>query len=85
MRKEQALNGGRNLTIHVAPETIRGARLLAAREGTSVSRLVARTIERLVEAETGYEAARTRALELLDRGFRMGGRGRARRDSLHER
>ncbi len=75
----------RNLTVHLGDETIRRAKLLAAREGTSVSRPIALTIERLVAEDDAYEAAKRRALALIERGFHLGGRVPGSRADLHER
>lgn len=73
-----------NLTVQLDRDTIRKAKLLAARRGTSVSGLVAAQINESVQAEDAYEAARRSALELLERGFHLGGK-RLSRDELHER
>lgn len=73
-----------NLTVQLDRETIRKAKILAAKRGTSVSGFVAAQIEASVKAEDEYDAARRSALELLERGFHLGG-GRVNRDELHER
>jgi hypothetical protein len=73
-----------NLTIQLDRETIRSAKVLAAKRGTSIGALVAAQIRELVQAEDAYESARGHALELLERGFHLGG-GRLDRDALHER
>jgi len=73
-----------NLTVQLDRDTIRKAKVLAARRGTSVSALVAAQIQESVRAEDAYEAARRSALELLERGFHLGGM-RLSRDELHER
>ena len=73
-----------NLTVQLDRDTIRKAKILAARRGTSVSALVAAQIQESVRAEDAYEAARRSALELLERGFHLGGM-RLSRDELHER
>jgi predicted transcriptional regulator len=73
-----------NLTIQLTKETVRKAKVLAARRGTSVTRLVADTIEREVAREEVYEAAKHKALALLKRGFHLGGR-RIARDELYNR
>ncbi len=77
--------GRQNLTVQLDRETVRRAKILAARQGTSISRLVADTIERLVGAEDAYEAAMRAALAHLERGFPLGGEIRATREELHER
>lgn len=73
-----------NLTIQLDRETLRKARVLAAKRGTSVSRLVASQIQESVQAEEAYETARRAALELLEKGLHMGGE-RPNREALHER
>ena len=55
----------RNLTLQLDEETIRQAKLLAARRGTSISGLVARQLELLVARDARYEEARRRADELM--------------------
>ncbi len=74
-----------NLTISVSPETVRKARILAARRSTSISSLLAEQIEFLVGAEEAYERAERSALALLEEGFHLGGVITATRGELHER
>ncbi len=74
-----------NLTVQLEQETIRRAKILAAQRGTSVSQLVAQTIDQLVQREETYEAARKRAMAFLKKGLHLGGRVTATRDELHER
>ena len=78
-------NGKQNLTISLDRQTIRMAKILAARRSTSISGLLARQIEILVGEEEAYERAERQALSLLDQGFHLGGVIRASRDELHER
>ena len=73
-----------NLTVQLDRETIRRAKILAAKRGTSVSRLVAAQITESVRSDDAYEASRRTALELLERGLHLGGR-RVNRGELHER
>jgi len=75
----------RNVTVSLEQQTIRKARILAAKQGTSISRLLAGQIEALVGEDEAYEQAQRRAMALLDRGFHLGGVIRASRDELHER
>lgn len=74
-----------NITLSLSRQTLRKARVLAARRATSVSSLLAQQIEILVGEEETYERARRQALTLLDQGFRLGGAIRVTRDELHER
>jgi hypothetical protein len=78
------LSDRQNLTVQLDRETIRKAKVLAARRGTSVSALVAAEIRASVQSDDAYETARRAALERLDRGLHLGGR-RVNRDELHER
>ena len=74
-----------NLTVSLSRETIRKAKILAARRATSISGLLAEQIEILVGEEEAYERAQRQALVLLDQGFHLGGEIRATRDEWHER
>jgi hypothetical protein len=74
-----------NLTISLTRETIRKAKILAARRETSISGLLATQIEILVGEEEAYERAERQAAALLDRGFHLGGVIRSTRDEWHER
>ena len=73
-----------NLTIAIEQDLLRKARVLAAQRGTSVSRLLATELERLVGSADAYARARDAALADIDNGLRLGGRP-APRDALHER
>jgi uncharacterized protein YigA (DUF484 family) len=74
-----------NVTISLSRRLLKKAKILAARRETSISGLLAREIEVLVGEEEAYERAKSLAMALLDKGFRMGGVVRAARDELHER
>lgn len=75
----------RNLTVQLDDDTITKAKILAAHRSTSVSRLVAAEIERLVREDDGYQKAKATAVRQLQRGFRLGGGHLAQRETLHER
>jgi hypothetical protein len=74
-----------NLTLSVDAELLRDAKVLAARRGTSVSRMMAEQLEDLVRRDREYEAARHRAVARLDEGYDLGWAPPASRDELHER
>lgn len=73
----------RNLTVQLDEDTIRQAKILAAKRGTSVSGLVARELEQLVAQDARYEEARRRAAEVIAQAASRGGRT-WRRDDLYE-
>ena len=74
-----------NITIKVDANLARDAKVFAARHGTSLSRLVAQQLERLVRGDQVYSAARRRALARLRQGYDMGGGGPLSREAMHDR
>jgi hypothetical protein len=74
-----------NITISLTQQTLRKARIMAARRGSSISALLAERIEVLVWEEEAYESAERQAAALLDQGFHLGGMVCAGRDQWHER
>jgi hypothetical protein len=74
-----------NVTISISTDTVRKAKILAARRSSSISGLLAEQIEILVAAEEAYERSERAALALLADGFHLGGLIPANRDELHER
>jgi len=74
-----------NVTVSLSPETIRKARILAARRSTSISRLLADQLEMLTGEDEAYEKARRSAVCLMEKGFHLGGTITASREELHER
>jgi uncharacterized protein DUF6364 len=74
-----------NLTVSLDAGVIRKARILAAKRGSSISQMVSQTIDELISKTESYETARACALELMQRGFRLGKSRRVSRDDLHER
>ncbi len=75
----------RNLTVQLDEETVTKARVLAAQRSTSVSKLVANEIQRLVGEDDAYQRARMVALAHLNRGFHLGGDALPDRNTIHER
>lgn len=73
-----------NLTIQLDDDVVRRVRVLAARRGTSISALVARTLDAMVDEDDRYERARARAAELMAQAGSHGPRTWT-RDELHER
>ncbi len=74
-----------NVTISLDRETVRKAKILAARRETSISGLIAAQIEALVGEDEAYELAKREAMILLDHGFPLGGQQRVDRAELHDR
>jgi hypothetical protein len=74
-----------NVTVSLPVQTIRKAKILAARRGSSISGLLAQQIEIMVGEDEAYGRAQRQAEALLDKGFHLGGVIRASRDEWHER
>lgn len=77
----------RNITLALPEDDLRRARVLAARRGTSISRLLTGMLEELLEQDSGYAFSRQRSVAALARGHDLGTRGERRwtRGELHER
>ena len=74
-----------NLTLSIDTSLVREAKVLAARRGTSVSRLMSQNLEELVRSDRAYEAARRRAMARLGRGFDLEWSRPSSRQELYER
>ncbi len=74
-----------NITLSLDTDLIREAKVLAARRGTSVSRLMGENLEDLVRRDKAYETARRRAMKRLGAGFKLEWSRPDSRDELHER
>ena len=74
-----------NITIKVEADLAQDARVLAAKRGTSLSRLVAEQLAAMVREEQGYAAARHSALRRLKRGYDLEWEKPANRNELHDR
>ena len=76
-----------NITLSIPREILLKVKLLAVKRKTSVSGLLTRTLETLVQQEDAYAHARQRHLRWLERAADLGtdGRIRIQRDELHER
>ncbi len=74
-----------NITLSLPESVLRKVKLLAVRRGSSVSRLLTSAVERMIEEESDYEAARKRQTALLEKGLNLDFRKPASRDELHDR
>jgi len=74
-----------NITLALDQEILKKARILAAERSTSVSRLLADEIERIVGERDRYEKAKQAAIAELRRGYHLGGGPLPRRDEIYDR
>ena len=77
----------RNITLSLPATTLKRVRHIAVERETSVSGLLAETLENLVKEADRYERSRQEHLALLEEGFDLGTGGEISwsRESLHER
>jgi hypothetical protein len=75
----------KNVTITLEEETARWARIWAARQGTSVSRLLGQILKERMLREEGYETARRRFMGRKPRVMKAKGERYPDRDAIHER
>lgn len=74
-----------NVTLKIETSLLKDARVLAAREGTSMSALLTKSLEREVRKDKEYEQARRSALAMLKAGFSLGWTPPRSRDEIYER
>ena len=74
-----------NITIKVESDLARDAKVLAAKRGTSLSRLVAEQLMAMVREDQVYAAAKRRALTRLKQGYDLDWEKPVSRDDLHDR
>jgi hypothetical protein len=73
-----------NITVALAKETIRKAKVVAAERSTSVSRLLADEIERIVAEHDRYGEAKRASIAELRRGYDLGGGPLPGRDEVYD-
>lgn len=74
-----------NLTISIEKALIQKAKILAARQHTSIAAVISDSLRRLATEEAAYQRAKQEALKRLRMGYALGGRQTARRAAAHER
>jgi predicted transcriptional regulator len=74
-----------NITLKLDSDLLRRVKVLAAQKGTSVSAMLATTLEEVVSKDDEYEDARKRAITLMKESTGHGWQKPRSRDELHER
>jgi hypothetical protein len=74
-----------NITLKLDVDLLRQVKVLAALEGTSISALLTRQLERAVNQQAEYEQARKSAKALMREAEDLGWKKPRSRDELHER
>jgi hypothetical protein len=74
-----------NITLVIEKEILRKAKLIAAQNDTSISKMLSDQLKQMIDKEEQYQAAKRRALHALKKGFHLGGKITWRREDLYER
>ena len=76
-----------NVTLSLPKEILRKAKHIAIERQTSLSGLLAKTLEEIVYNEDMYQQAKKRQQEVMEKAFDLGVKGKVvwTRDDLHER
>ena len=74
-----------NITIKIEADLALDAKVLAARKGTSLSRLVAEQLRSMVNQDQAYLVAKRSALNRLQQGLDLDWKQPDTRDELHQR
>lgn len=73
-----------NITLSIEKELLRKGKLLAAKNDTSISKMLGDQLKQMVDREEQYETAKRSALLDLEKGFHLGGKITWRREDLYE-
>jgi hypothetical protein len=74
-----------NITLSIDKELLRRVKHVAVERGKSVTSLLEEHLENIVALDEEYEQARKKAVALMKRGLKLGGKIRATRGELHDR
>jgi len=74
-----------NITLSIDKDLLRKVKHVAVERGQSLSALLVDHLEQIVEQDEEYERARKKAVAIMKRGLKLGGKIRAKRPELHER
>jgi len=74
-----------NITLSVDKDLIKRGKVLAAERDTSVSKMLSEQLKQLVEDNEQYETAKRSALQVLRKGYHLGGKITWKREDLYDR
>ena len=69
-----------NITLSLDKEIIHEAKIMAARQSSSISALLAQKLVQMVKKDRQYQQAKSSALTDLEQGFHFGGQPASRED-----
>lgn len=74
-----------NITLSLNKDLIRKAKILAAQKQTSISGMLGRELQQIIDDSEEYELFKRKALININQGFHLGGKIAVSREKLHER
>ncbi len=74
-----------NITISLDKDIISAGKQLAAKQGTSLNRMLREELERLIRNARQYDVSKHKAITAMKEGFHSGMNRYSARDTLHER
>jgi len=74
-----------NITLSVDKDLIKKGKIIAAQKDTSVSKMLSEQLRQLVEDNELYETAKRSALQVLKKGYHLGGKITWKREDLYDR
>jgi len=74
-----------NITLSIEKELLKKGRIFAAQKETSVSKMLGDVLEEMINHEDQYDAAKRNALQILKKGFHLGGNIHWSREDLYDR
>ena len=74
-----------NITLSLEKDLIKKGKVIASKKETSLSRLLSDFLREIINEEERYELAKRKAINLLNKGYHLGGKIPCSRDQLHER
>ena len=74
-----------NITLRLDKDIAEKAKLIAAQNDTSVSKMLSEHLKQIIDKEEQYEPAKRSALHTLKKEFHLGGKITWRREDLYER
>jgi predicted transcriptional regulator len=74
-----------NITLRLDKDLIKRGKVIASKKDTSLNRLLSDFLKQIVDEEDYYEQCKRKALNILDKGYHLGGKITYTREELHER
>jgi hypothetical protein len=74
-----------NITLALDRDILLAARVFAAKQGTSISAMLAEELRKKIEKDRSYQHSKQIALSMLEQPWSFGGQGIKDREALHDR